>query len=164
MTVDVPMIGNPNFSQLDTGKTTNAQSTNTGEEINATTTRPNYIKSSSKFQITEIEDPHPLIKISNSSIDGDNEDLKNMCVIDGNIYQTDWQKLVGSDLIFDDEGNLVSVVREHLKVNENVKFVPTAENVKEQNISDEENDSKIKEELTSFLKAAIRAAKEVNKS
>ncbi|KAI5952158.1 TFC7 [Candida theae] len=45
-------------------------------------------------------------------------------LIDGRIFETNWHKLTGSELIFDDYGELIGRVKEHLTCNDKVKFTP----------------------------------------
>jgi len=93
-----------------------------------------------------------LIKLSNSSTVTTQNDINNINVIDGKIYQTSWKKLVGTDLIFDEYGELIGKVNEHLTVDENVKFEAKEDDDEEDN-EDSKGDSQ-----TTFLKKALKVA------
>ena len=43
-------------------------------------------------------------------------------LINGRIFETNWHELTGSELIFDDYGELIGQVKEHLTCNDKVKF------------------------------------------
>ncbi|ODV79063.1 transcription factor TFIIIC, tau55 subunit [Suhomyces tanzawaensis NRRL Y-17324] len=160
ITIDIPMIG----------KTQDFEESNSLETPRS---KNNIIKPSAHFQLTELDNDNPLIKLSNNSniggsneLGGNNDSLNNLSVIDGKIYQTDWKKLVGTDLIFDDYGALIGQVNEHLLCNEHVKIVPRESNkVKEEAEDDEDllerdDESKTQHETqTQFLKKAIKTAK-----
>ena len=45
-------------------------------------------------------------------------------LINGRIFETNWHELTGSELIFDDYGELIGQVKEHLTCNDKVKFTP----------------------------------------
>lgn len=149
------MIGNSSFSQFEDPSLANPQSTQDSKSNITSTSKQNYIKSSSHFQITDLDNTNPLMKLSNSNESADD----NLSVIDGNIYQTKWSNLVGTDLIFDDYGELIGCVREHLSCDENVKISSKNEKDKKEDNSDDEDDVKEKEEKTSFLLKAMKTAK-----
>lgn len=69
------------------------------------------ISPGSQFQITNLDHANPLVKLSSNDEGGG---LTNLSLIDGNILQTKWAKLIGTDLIFDDYGEHIGTVREHL--------------------------------------------------
>lgn len=146
--MEIPIIGTANnFDESDTPRS-----------------KPNMIKPSSNFQITNINDDHPFIKISNNNSNigpevSNNEGINNLSVIDGKIYQSNWNQLVGTELLFDDYGELIEKVTEHLTCNESVKVTP--KDSQENNEDDEDEDMEGKEskqENTNFLKKAIKYA------
>jgi transcription factor C subunit 7 len=134
VTVDIPNIGK-NF-----------------EESSESGTKVHYINPSAQFQITELSNKSPLIKLSNSSTVTTQNDINNINVIDGKIYQTSWNKLVGTDLIFDEYGELIGKVNEHLTVDENVKFEAKEDE------EDEDNEDSKGDSQTTFLKKALKVA------
>lgn len=153
------MIGNSNLSQFEDINQPSSQSNQDSKENITSNSKQNYIKSSSHLQITDLNNKNPLIKLSNSNVNTDNDLINNLSVIDGNIYQTNWTKLVGTDLIFDDYGELIGNVREHLKCDENIKIAAKNEKEKKDADMSADDDVKIKDEQTSFLLKAIKAAK-----
>lgn len=154
------MVGNSNLSQFEDVNQPTSQSKQDSKENITSNSKQNYIKSSSHLQVTDLNNQNPMIKLSNSNVNTDNDSINNVSVIDGNIYQTNWSKLVGTDLVFDDYGELIGSVREHLKCDENVKV--TSKNEKEKkdtDMADDDSDVKVKDEQTSFLLKAIKASK-----
>lgn len=82
------------------------------------------INPNAKLQMTELHHEHPLFKISdnaNASADPESVFFSNLSAIDGHIYRTSWRKLLGTEMVFDDHGNLVGTVREHLVAESAVK-------------------------------------------
>lgn len=161
MTVDIPIIGESKFSQFDDPsnpklfqtKTSNLnkQSTKSQAQSNlpedgsgkpdvthqltqelASQKRSNVIKPTSEFQVAGLDHKHPLIKLSN------NADINNSSSssVDGKIYQGKWQSLVGTDMVFNDSGELIGVVREHIHCDDNNVLI-----AKESSIA--ENDDEI---------------------
>lgn len=67
---------------------------------------------------------------------------------------------MGTELIFDDYGELIGSVREHLKCDENIKVTSKNEkDKKDTDMADDDSDVKVKDEQTSFLLKAIKSAK-----
>jgi len=138
---------------------------------NTPRSKTNIIKPSAQFQISELGGETPLIKLSNNSTSSGgheasgNESLNNINIVDGKIYETSWKTLVGTDLIFDDYGELIGKVNEHLTCNENVKIEPKESGkVKEEDGTDEEmaesdEQTKGQDFQSNFLKKAIKIAK-----
>ncbi|ABN65550.1 putative transcription initiation factor [Scheffersomyces stipitis CBS 6054] len=157
VTVDIPMIGK-------------AQNFEDSNNLETPTSKVNIIKPAAQFQITELNNDNPLIKLSNNSTapgvqdtNNGNDAINSINVIDGKIYETSWKKLVGTDLIFDDYGELIGKVTEHLTVNENVKIV-LKDSSKTKEDSDEEEEVDANGDLktagqSAFLKHAIKLAK-----
>lgn len=138
MTVDIPNIGK-NFEDA----------TEAGAKVH-------YIRPASQFQMTNLIHENPLIKLTNnSSANNDQNDVNSINVIDGKIYQTSWKSLVGTDLIFDEYGELIGKVNEHLVVNENIKL--EGEDAEEEEEDDEVEEVR-KDYKTPFLKKAIKLA------
>lgn len=154
------MIGNSNLSQFEDVNQSTSQSKQDSKENITSNSKQNYIKSSSHLQITDLNNKTPLIKLSNSNVNTDNDSINNLSVIDGNIYQTNWTKLVGTELVFDDYGELIGSVREHLKCDENIKVTSKNEkDKKDTEMADDDGEVKVKDEQTSFLLKAIKSAK-----
>lgn len=106
----------------------------------------NILKPSARLQMTSLGDKFPLVKISNntsnatvrdpshtpttSTTEGNSHKSKHSSIIDastlinGRIFETNWHELTGSELIFDDYGELIGQVKEHLTCNDKVKFIP----------------------------------------
>lgn len=149
------------------GKAQNFEDSN---NLETPTSKVNIIKPAAQFQITELNNDNPLIKLSNNSTapgvqdtNNGNDAINSINVIDGKIYETSWKKLVGTDLIFDDYGELIGKVTEHLTVNENVKIV-LKDSSKTKEDSDEEEEVDANGDLktagqSAFLKHAIKLAK-----
>lgn len=139
MTIDIPNIGK-NF-----------------EESTEAGTKVHYIRPGSQFQMTDLIHPNPLIKLTNnSSATNEQNDVNSINVIDGKIYQTSWKSLVGTDLIFDEYGELIGKVKEHLVTNENVKLENKDAGEEEEETEDSRGDSARNDSRTPFLKKAIK--------
>ncbi|RLV91193.1 Transcription factor tau 55 kDa subunit [Spathaspora sp. JA1] len=128
VTVDLPILGKPLEEQ-------SVSAVKQEKEAASTRTKVNMIKPHAKFQFTDLSYPNPLVKLSQNTIPtvdgvGSEELLNSMNLIDGKIFESSWKSLVGTDLIFDDYGELIGSVKEHLVCNENVKLVPKKEKVK----------------------------------
>lgn len=147
----------------------------------------NVIKPSAQFQFTDISRANPLIKLSNNatiSTEGtttgggatgasrNNGDVVNTStIIDGKIFEMGWRSLVGTDLVFDDYGELVGRVKEHLVHEENVKIVARdghGESVEGEEENGEggaedagkgDGEAEEKDTQSMFLKKALKLAK-----
>lgn len=121
------------------------------------------INPNAKFQLTELDHPTPLFKISNNSsaaADPESISFSNLSAVDGQIYKTEWSKLLGTELIFDDYGELVGTVREHLVANLSVKVKSKPTDIKEDGDNGEtENATAEVDSRTAFLKRAIATAR-----
>lgn len=107
-----------------------------------------------KLQITEIDHETPLFKLSdnaNATADPNNNSFSNLSAIDGQIYKTNWQRLIGTELIIDDYGDPVGTVREHLIAREAVKTF-TSPSTGRNNGENQELDSR-----TNFFTTALKA-------
>lgn len=119
------------------------------------------INPTAKLQLTELDHETPLFKISdntNAAADPESMLFSNLSAIDGQIYKTSWSRLLGTELIFDEYGELVGTVREHLVSDTSVKIKskPT-EPVTDGGAGD---DALATSDLkTVFLKKAIAAAR-----
>lgn len=110
--------------------------------------------------MTEIDDEAPLVKLTNRDDNADNDTLNNVSIVDGNIYQTKWSRLVGTDLIYNEYGELVAKVRDHLTCNEAIKILKNEKDKNEEPYIPEEEDNNLKkDDSTAFLRKAIRLAK-----
>lgn len=118
------------------------------------------INPNAKLQLTELDHTTPLFKISenaNAAADPESVLFSNLSAIDGQIYQTSWSKLLGTELIFDDYGELVGTVREHLVSDPSTKVRSKVDEQK-----GEEADDAVSQGVdtrTAFLKRAIAAAR-----
>lgn len=116
------------------------------------------INPGSQFQITNLDNDHPMLQLSNNGGIGSEAEsaISNASLIDGKIFSTNWAKLVGTDLVFDDYGELVGKVKEHLICDANITIANNE-------VVGEEEAPKIKKEkggevTTLFFKKALQAA------
>lgn len=116
------------------------------------------INPGSQFRITNLDDDHPMLQLSNNGgIGSEGESaISNASLIDGKIFSTNWAKLVGTDLVFDDTGELIGKVKEHLICDANIT-------VANNEVVEEEEAPKIRREkggeaTTLFFKKALQAA------
>lgn len=130
MTVDIPALGSNKPQPEDSNE--------------------NVIGPAAQFQISELADEKPLLRLM-----ANEPPVGRMAAVDGKILQTQWQRLVGTDLIFDDTGELVGQVRDHLQVNDRIKVVRQD---KEEADDDDDKANKGQDNATSFLKRAMKAA------
>ncbi|QEL62570.1 hypothetical protein SBP28_004452 [Candidozyma auris] len=129
------------------------------------------INPNAKFQITGIEQENPFFKISENSVAGldtESASFSNSNAIDGQIYQASWKKLLGTELIFDDFGELVGTVREHLVAEPSNKAKKTSSDknrVDKEDAMDVDSENEGRADLrTPFLKSAIAAARAKTKT
>lgn len=121
------------------------------------------ISPASEFQITNLDDEHPLMKLGNNSniLDNDSSAISNSSLIDGRIYSMNWLRLIGTDLIFDDYGELIGNVKEHLNCDSSVKVKIKDDNSGDDDIKTESNvkekagDGEVK---TKFYRKILRMA------
>lgn len=119
------------------------------------------INPGAKFQITKLDHDTPLFKISdnaNAAADPESIAFSNLSAIDGQIYQTSWSRLLGTELIFDDYGEVVGTVREHLVSDPTVSVKPKQNDEKE-DAMDIDSETEETDTRTAFLRRAIAAAK-----
>lgn len=119
------------------------------------------INGNAKFQITSLDEDTPLFKISdNATVAADPEtaNFSNLSAIDGQIFQTKWRKLLGTELVFDDHGELVGTVREHLEYDPSVRIKPAPSNDEHASVEGEET-LDTTDTRTAFLKKAIALAR-----
>lgn len=128
--------------------------------------KSHLIKPLSYFQITELNHATPLFKILNNYTRplGKSLDLSKgvdvaLKIIDGKIYSTEWTELVGTDMIFDDEGELLAISRDHLQVDEQISLEVVKERPEAEN--DERPTRGVLEEQprSLFLRKAIKQLK-----
>lgn len=121
------------------------------------------INPGAKLQITELDNDTPLFKISdnaNATADPNSRLFSNLSAIDGQIYKTKWTRLLGTEVIVDDYGELVGTVSEHLVSDSIVKPVSVNRTDKsDPGVTGDEGDSK-----TPFLRKAISLAANKEKS
>lgn len=79
------------------------------------------IRPSSTLQISNIIDDAPLMRLMNKDFE-DTVEVSNMSFANEQVNQLKWSKLIGNDLVFDEHGNLVANVKEHLSWDHNTKF------------------------------------------
>lgn len=119
------------------------------------------INANAKFQITSLDEATPLFKISeNATVAADPEtaNFSNLSAIDGQIFQTKWRKLLGTEMVFDDHGDLVGTVREHLEYDPSIRIKP-APGDDEQASAEAEEELDATDSKTAFLKKAIALAR-----
>ncbi|CCG25278.1 RNA polymerase III transcription initiation factor complex (TFIIIC) subunit [Candida orthopsilosis Co 90-125] len=153
----------------------------------------NILKPSARLQMTSLGDKSPLVKISNntsnatvrdpshtpttSTTEGNSHKSKHSSIIDastlinGQIFETNWHELTGSELIFDDYGELIGQVKEHLTCNDKVKFIPKKSHNEgkpvdyvdfEDGFAEESSvklEGNVKSKPSPFLRNAIKVAK-----
>lgn len=149
--MDVPIVAPTYYDEL---AQENREANGISEQL--------LINPNAKFQITRLDETNPLFKISdnaNAAADPESIAFSNLSAIDGQIYQTNWSRLLGTELIFDENGELVGTVREHLVADASVKIKRKSQDAvnedgMELDSNDEESDTK-----TAFLKKAIANAK-----
>ena len=144
--MDIPIVGESRFAQFDaagTDKRFPTKSQNLAKpkrtkregdgrlaegSASATAAAPmalyssrvNVIKPTSELQVVGLDTDTPLVKLSN------NADVANLSStsIDGKIYRGEWRPLVGTDMVFNDTGELVGTVREHIYCDDANVLVP----------------------------------------
>lgn len=150
--IDVPVVAPSFYDELsrDSGK---------GREGSALLQQL-LINPNAKLQLTELDHETPLFKISdNANVAADPESMlfSNLSAIDGQIYKTSWTRLLGTELVFDEYGDLVGTVREHLVTDPSVKVKPKLENAVDADKDTTPLDAS--DTKTSFFKKAVAAAK-----
>lgn len=94
--------------------------------------------------------------------------IDNSVLIDRRIFETNWKKLQGTELIFDENGKYIGKVKEHLVCNKNINFTlrqdtkSTNNNGKLDDIENENHTLSQQEQQqfrTQFLKRAILEAR-----
>ncbi|KAI5949540.1 TFC7 [Candida jiufengensis] len=145
----------------------------------------NILKPSAKLQISDITAEHPLIKISNNKSinepdlisktnkigNSSNNNHHNLidysALLNEKIMETKWNKLIGSELLFDEYGELIGQVKEHLTCVNKVIFEKRKEVVKNNDNMDidlsndeDEDGSKSKFKGSTFWKQSIRNAQD----
>lgn len=155
--MDIPSYGKSDLSQFDNISDEIIQKSHSNKDHISTSARQHYIPTSSHLQITDLNDSHPLLKLTNDKVNVEGESIS---LIDGKVYQTDWLKLVGTEMVFDEYGQLIGCVREHLRCNENVKITAKKDDSTESmEVPDNDATSSAKDERTAFFKKAVNAAK-----
>lgn len=124
-----------------------------------------FINPNAKFQLAGVEEERPLFKISENLVagaDSESASFSNLNAIDGQIYQARWKKLLGTELVFDDEGAVLGTVREHLVAEPLNKARKKASETAVDKSDAMDVDSEETEKMdmkTSFLKTAIATAR-----
>ncbi|CAK9442188.1 uncharacterized protein LODBEIA_P59310 [Lodderomyces beijingensis] len=167
ITIDLPLVS----QKHDDGENLGSATSSTKTKSQTPRAKNNIIKSSAQLQFTDLSGASPLVKISNNSAVGSatetstNGTLNHVMdaseLINNRIFETKWHELVGSELIFDDYGELIGQVKEHLTCNPKSKFVslkPPEPKVKEEKDAEEEGTNRRRKQ-SAFLKRAIRIAK-----
>lgn len=84
------------------------------------------IKPNSKIQISSLLEENPMIKLSNNT--GDDQEsstselFNQLSTMNDQVHQFKWEKLIGTDLIFDEYGELVCKNKDHLDWDPSVRF------------------------------------------
>ncbi|KAK7679720.1 hypothetical protein QCA50_017219 [Cerrena zonata] len=84
-----------------------------------------------------------------------------LSIVDNQIYQTNWARLVGTDLIFDEYGELIGKVNEHLVGDPNVKINAKAEKDKTPDSPQGKQEGFAQ---TAFFRKAMKAVSTKNQS
>lgn len=110
-------------------------------------------------------DPYPLAKLSNNSAahtigsETSGQSL-NVLAIDGKVYATQWKPLVGTELIFDDYGDHIATVREHLTCLDNLKVTSKGNGAPVAVTSEHEADEEVADEtMNAFMRKALKFAR-----
>ncbi|RCK65702.1 Transcription factor tau subunit [Candida viswanathii] len=139
------------------------------------------IKPSAQLQFTDLKEDHPLIKISNNvsqktathGTQSRSRVIDNSLLIDRRIFETNWNRLQGTELVFDENGKFIGSIKEHLICNKNTSFVlkeqGEAVDAEELGDIDDENvnqhalqPEQVQQLRTQFLKKAILKARKKN--
>lgn len=153
LTVDIPIMAPSYYEEVNRDGVKDENET-------ASFSEQFLINPNAKFQITGLDDEHPLFKVSNNAnlaADPESLSFSNLSAIDGQIHQTNWSRLLGTELIFDENGLLVGSVRERLIADPSVKVKPKHQQSMDdttETVTGEESDFR-----TAFLKKAIAAAR-----
>lgn len=124
-----------------------------------------FINPNAKFQLAGVEEERPLFKISENMVagaDSESASFSNSNAIDGQIYQARWKKLLGTELVFDDDGAVIGTVREHLvaEPSNKARKKPSASASDKSDAMDVDSEAGEKADMrTSFLKTAVAAAR-----
>lgn len=128
-------------------------------------TRHAVIKPAAQWQVAGLTDPYPLAKLSNNSgghsIGSDSQGQSlNVLAIDGKVYATQWKPLVGTELIFDDYGDHIATVREHLTCLDNLKVTANENKTSTAESSKQDSDNEVADEtLNAFMRKALKFAR-----
>lgn len=150
MTIDIPIVSSTYYDETrDTPKNGEAL---LGEQL--------IINPGAKLQLTELDHESPLFKISdnaNATADPNSRIFSNLSAIDGQIYKTSWARLLGTELIVDDYGEVVGTVREHLVTEGTVKSLPSGGAPVEMDVDDKDTAQMINSR-SPFFRTALAAA------
>lgn len=114
------------------------------------------INPGAKLQVTELNHASPLFKISdnaNAGADPESVHFTNLSAVDGQIFRSSWTRLQGTELVFNDDGEVVATLDEHLVADNNVKVKPKTETLRA--VPEKETGDM----RTGFLRQALAAAK-----
>lgn len=120
------------------------------------------INPGAKLQLTELDHESPLFKISdnaNATADPNSRLFSNLSAIDGQIYKTSWARLLGTELIVDDYGEVVGTVREHLMTEGTVKPLPGQGVSVDMDVEDKDTVQMINSK-SPFFRTALAAAQQ----
>lgn len=155
LTVDIPIVAPSYYDEVSReGVKEENEATSFSEQL--------LINPNAKFQVTRLDEENPLFKVSNNANAGaDPESLtfSNLSAIDGQIHQTNWTRLLGTELIFDENGEFVGTVREHLVTDSNVKIKPKPLGSAPDDAMDTDSDNEQTDTKTAFFKKALQAAR-----
>ncbi|PVH14896.1 uncharacterized protein CXQ87_005172 [Candidozyma duobushaemuli] len=148
--VDVPIVAPSYYDE-------SGDSRDIGESL--------FINPNAKFQLAGVEEERPLFKISENMVagaDSESASFSNSNAIDGQIYQARWRKLLGTELVFDDDGAVIGTVREHLvaEPSNKARKKPSASAGDKSDAMDVDSEAGEKADMrTTFLKTAVAAAR-----
>ncbi|CAI5760422.1 unnamed protein product [Candida verbasci] len=158
ITVDIPNYNNKYDDDDHNGK-------------NQPKIKRNVIKPSANFQFTDLKESHPLIKLSNNrdtqqdvieeklSTKRKSKIVQPSDIIDGRIYETSWNKIVGTELIFDEYGELIGKVEEHIVADPTITFKN-----KSANDINVDNNDEVTNKNGDFRQIALKRLEEKNRN
>lgn len=156
--MDIPIVAPSYYDELSRdGVKDENETTSFSEQL--------LINPNAKFQITRLDEENPLFKVSNNanaSADPESLSFSNLSAIDGQIHQTNWTRLLGTELIFDENGEFVGTVREHLVTDPAVKVKLKQQGTATEDLMDTDSENEEADTKTAFFKKALSTARAKN--
>lgn len=117
------------------------------------------VNANAKLHLSRLDEDHPLFKLSDNTtqpLDAESASFSNANAIDNQIFLANWARLLGCDLVFDDYGELMACVQDHLIADPLVKVRARPQTQANDDMDIDGPDPDMK---TAFLKRAIATAK-----